>query len=414
LPQFDIDGLRAFFWQFARSRLDQLDIMRFGREFVTFKADNIRVLLNATVREIRLSDDGCCLEGLEISTIDDVRSRVKAKMAVIAAGGIENPRLLLASNAIHSHGIGNAHDLVGRFLMDHPSARVGRFEARDTKPIIDRFGFYGLRHNGRTHMYSHGLALTSTAQERDGLLNSAVYFMAQRSPDDPWDAIKRLLKRNSSKPIRDALSVASHAGLLAKGIGMKMLASDVTPGFLKDLIVNAAIRYSPNFVAKEFQSRGLPHKLTGVSIEAITEQRPNPDSRVTLSEKRDRLGVPLAKADWRINDDERRTIVRLARLTSNAFVKAGLPAPQLERWIAEDRPNDAVIIDMAHMLGTTRMSDSPKSGVVDKDCQVHGVQGLFVAGSSTFPTSGHANPTLMILSIAIRLADTIKLRLRGA
>jgi choline dehydrogenase-like flavoprotein len=238
--------------------------------------------------------------------------------------------------------------------------------------------------------------------------------MAQRSPDDPWDAIKRLLKRNSSKPIRDALSVASHAGLLAKGIGMKMLASDVTPGFLKDLIVNAAIRYSPNFVAKEFQSRGLPHKLTGVSIEAITEQRPNPDSRVTLSEKRDRLDVPLAKADWRINDDERRTIVRLARLTSNAFVKAGLPAPQLERWIAEDRPNDAVIIDMAHMLGTTRMSDSPKSGVVDKDCQVHGVQGLFVAGSSTFPTSGHANPTLMILSIAIRLADTIKLRLRGA
>jgi choline dehydrogenase-like flavoprotein len=413
-PQFDIDGLRAFFWQFARSRLDQLDIMRFGREFVTFKADNIRVLLNATVREIRLSDDGCCFEGLEISTIDDVRSRVKAKMAVIAAGGIENPRLLLASNAIHSHGIGNAHDLVGRFLMDHPSARVGRFEARDTKPIIDRFGFYGLRHNGRTHMYSHGLALTSTAQERDGLLNSAVYFMAQRSPDDPWDAIKRLLKRNSSKPVRDALSVASHAGLLAKGIGMKMLASDVTPGFLKDLIVNAAIRYSPNFVAKEFQSRGLPHKLTGVSIEAITEQRPNPDSRVTLSEKRDRLGVRLAKADWRINDDERRTIVRLARLTSNAFVKAGLPAPQLERWIAEDRPNDAVIIDMAHMLGTTRMSDSPKSGVVDKDCQVHGVQGLFVAGSSTFPTSGHANPTLMILSIAIRLADTIKLRLRGA
>jgi choline dehydrogenase-like flavoprotein len=413
-PQFDTDGLRAFFWQFARSRLDRLDIMRFGREFVTLKADNVRVLLNATVREIRLSDDGSCFEGLEISTIDNVHSRVKAKMAVIAAGGIENPRLLLASNAIHSRGIGNAHDLVGRFLMDHPSARVGQFEAGDAKPIIDRFGFYGLRHNGRTHMYSHGLALTPAAQERDGLLNSAVYFMAQRSPDDPWDAIKRLLKHDSKEPIRDALSAASHAGLLVKGIGMKMLASDATPGFLKDLIVNTAIRYSPNFVAKEFQSRGLPHKLTSVSIEAITEQRPNPDSRITLSEKRDRLSVPIAKADWRINDEERRTIVRLARLTSDAFVKAGLPAPQLERWITEDRPNDAVIIDMAHMLGTTRMSDSPKSGVVDKDCQVHGVLGLYVAGSSTFPTSGHANPTLMILSIAIRLADTIKLRLRGA
>jgi choline dehydrogenase-like flavoprotein len=412
-PPFDADGLRPFFWQFARSRLDHLDIMRFGREFVTFKADNIRVLLNATVRQIRISEDGSRFEGLEITTIDGVRSRVTAKVAVIAAGGIENPRLLLASNAVHSRGIGNAHDLVGRFLMDHPSARVGYFEARDVKPIIDRFGFYGLRHGGRTHMYSHGLALTPAVQEREGLLNSALFFMAERSPDDPWDAIKRLVKRNSTQPLHDAISAVSHVGLLAKGIGMKLLASDATPGFLKDLIVNTAIRYSPNLVAKEFQSRGLPHKLMGVSIEAITEQRPNPDSRITLSEKRDALGVPLAKANWRINDEERRTIVRLARLAKETFVRAGLPAPQLEPWVAEGRPNDAVIIDMAHMIGTTRMSDSPTSGVVDRDCQVHGVQGLYVAGSSTFPTSGHANPTLMILSLAIRLADTIKLRLRN-
>jgi len=163
-PQFDADGLRPFFWQFARSRLDQLDIMRFGREFVTFKADNIRVLLNATVRQIRISEDGSRFEGLEIATIDGVRSQVKAKVAVVAAGGIENPRLLLASNAVHPRGIGNAHDLVGRFLMDHPSARVGYFEARNVKPIIDRFGFYGLRHGGRTHMYSHGLALTPAVQ----------------------------------------------------------------------------------------------------------------------------------------------------------------------------------------------------------------------------------------------------------
>jgi choline dehydrogenase-like flavoprotein len=66
---------------------------------------------------------------------------------------------------------------------------------------------------------------------------------------------------------------------------------------------------------------------------------------------------------------------------------------------------------MAHTLGATRMSDDPRSGVVDKNCQVHGVHGLYIAGGSTFPTSGHANPTLMILSLAIRLADTIKLQL---
>lgn len=410
-PRLDVEGLRSFFWQFARSRLDHLDIMRFGPEFVTFRAENVRVLLNATVRQIELAPDGGSFGGLEISTIDGVRSKVKAKSAVIAASGIENPRLLLASNTLQSSGIGNGYDLVGRFLMDHAGARVGRFKSADLAQIVKRFGFYGVRHGGRTHMYMHGLALSPVLQEREQLLNSAVYFMPERSLDDPWDALKRLLRRKSVKPVQDIHSVVSGAGLLAKGVGMKILASNTTPTIFKDFIVDTAIRYSPNFVAEEFQSRGLPHKLTGVWIDAIAEQRPNPDSRVSLSDRTDRLGVPLAKVNWRINDDERRTIVRIAHLTRDVFARAGLPKPLLEPWIAEERLADGVIIDMAHTLGTTRMSENPKSGVVDENCQVHGVQGLYLAGASIFPTSGHANPTLMILALAIRLADTIKSRL---
>jgi choline dehydrogenase-like flavoprotein len=88
-----------------------------------------------------------------------------------------------------------------------------------------------------------------------------------------------------------------------------------------------------------------------------------------------------------------------------------LPAPLLEDWVANDRPQDSVIIDMGHIIGTTRMSNDPRLGVVNSDCQVHGVMGLYVAGASVFPTSGHANPTLMILSLAIRLADKIKVDL---
>jgi choline dehydrogenase-like flavoprotein len=410
-PRLDAEGLRSFFWQFARSRLDHLDIMRFGREFVTFKAANVRVLLNATVKQIELTTDGGSYEGLEISTIGGVRSKVKAKMAVIAASGIENPRLLLVSNAIQSRGIGNDHDQVGRFLMDHAGARVARFDQAGLMEIVKRFGFYGVRHGGRMHMYMHGLAPAPALQEREQLLNSAVYFMPERSPNDPWDALKRLLRRTSAKPVQDALAVVSGAGLLAKGVGMKVLDSNTTPTILKDLIVDAAIRFSPNLVAEEFQSRGVPHKLTGVWLDAIAEQRPDPDSRVSLSDRSDRLGLPLAKVNWRINDDERRTIVRIAHLTRDAFARAGLPQPILEPWVAEERLADGVIIDMAHTLGTTRMSDNPKSGVVDENCQVHGVRGLYVAGSSIFPTSGHANPTLMILAFAIRLADTIKSRL---
>ena len=118
--------------------------------------------------------------------------------------------------------------------------------------------------------------------------------------------------------------------------------------------------------------------------------------------------MPLAKVDWRINADERRTIVRIAQLTRDTFERVGIAIPILEPWVAEERLEEGVIIDMAHTLGTTRMSDTPKSGVVDQNCEVHGVHGLYLAGASVFPTSGHANPTLMILALAIRLADKIK------
>lgn len=407
-PSFEASGLRSFFWQFARDRIDQLDIMRFGREFTRSRADNVRVLLNATARQIKLASDGCSFIGLDIATVDGIPSQVGAKIAIVAASGVENPRLLLASNAVHSGGIGNAHDLVGRFLMDHAGTRVARFGPQGIAPVMRRFGFYGLRHDGRTHMYMHGLAVSPEVQQREQLLNSAVYFMPERALDDPWDALKRLFQRRSPKPLIDVLAVLRGSGLVAKGIGLKAITSTATPDFLKRFVVDTVIRYGANMAAEEFQSRGLPHKLTGLWIDAITEQRPNPDSRISLSDRSDRLGVPLAKIDWRINDDERHTLARVAELVCEAFPRVGLPQPLLEPWLAERRLADGIIIDMAHTLGTTRMAENPRLGVVDENCKVHGVGGLYIAGGSIFPTSGHANPTLMILAFAIRLADRIK------
>ena len=408
-PQFDVDDLQSFYWQFARSRIDSLDIMRFGREFITFKADNVRVLLNATATQIGLTSDNRSFDNVDISTLDGAQSYVKAKVAVVAASGIENPRILLASAS--GQGIGNAHDTVGRFLMDHPGARVGHFERNEIPNIVQAFGFFGVRDPDRTHMFMHGLAPNHTLQAREELPNCAVYFMPERAPDDPWNALKRLFRSNSTHPFQDVRSLLSGAKLLATGASIKVLASARTPRAVKDLLVNLAIRHNPNFVAQEFQSRGVPHKLTGVAMDVITEQRPNPASRVRLSDRVDRLGVPVAAVEWRITDEDQRAIVRIGQLARDALVKAGLPKPVLEPWLVEGRVDEALIIDMAHTLGTTRMSVDPKTGVVDRHCQVHGVDGLYVAGGSVFPTSGHANPTLMILALAIRLSDVIKARL---
>jgi choline dehydrogenase-like flavoprotein len=62
-------------------------------------------------------------------------------------------------------------------------------------------------------------------------------------------------------------------------------------------------------------------------------------------------------------------------------------------------------------MGTTRMHDDPKQGVVDRNCRVHGIDNLFVAGSSVFPTGGAANPTLTLLALTLRLADHLRPRL---
>ena len=410
-PGVDADIVRSFFWQFARSRVDHLDVMRFGREFASFKAPNIRVLLNATATRINLSHSGSRFDHVEIATLSGARSSATARHCVLAASGIENARLLLASRNQQASGIGNGHDLVGRFLMDHPGARIGQLGSDRLGETGRLFGFYGVQHQGRTHMYMRGLAPTAARQEQERLLNCAVYFMPQLSPDDPWDALKRLLQRKSDRVLQDTLSVLGGGPLLAKGLAMKALASDAMPGGLKDLVVNTAIRFSPNLVADEFLSRGVPHKVTAISIDAICEQRPDPSSRLRLSDRTDPLGVPIAQVDWHINHEERNTIVRLGHLIREIFSGAGLPEPLLEPWVAGNKPDEAVIIDMAHTMGTTRMSDDPKKGVVDRNCQVHGVGGLHIAGSSVFPTSGHANPTLMLLALAIRLADELKTEL---
>jgi choline dehydrogenase-like flavoprotein len=404
-PALDRRKLRPFFWQFARSRIDHMDVMRFGDEFLTEQADNVSLLLNATVTKIETRAASRRVEGLEVAAPDRTRFRVAARHVVLAAGGIENARLLLAN------GIGNGHDQVGRCLMDHPSVRIARFGKKQAQILNRRFGFVALNHGGRAHLYMQGLSLSPEIQRSERLNHTALYMLEERSPDDPLMAIKRLVKRQSKAPLTDAWSAVKSPGMVFKAVGVKLLQSGRVPKFIKDLMVNTVILFNPRFVAREFQSGGLPHKLTGLSVDAITEQAPDSESRVMLSDTLDGFGVPIARIQWTIDPGARRSLLRIAELMAEAFAVAGLPAPQLEDWVREQRPGDAVIIDMGHTLGTTRMSADPARGVVDTALRVHGMENLSVAGGSVFPTSGHANPTLMILSLTIRLADRLKAEL---
>ena len=400
-PHLNDNLLEPFFWQFAKSRINAVDVMRFGEEFARETAENIHVLLNATATKLIEREDGAVSE-LAFCGPGGETHTARGKRIVLAASGIENPRLLLAS------GIGNQNDQVGRYLMDHPSVRIARVPKKHTPKTHKRFGFFALNHNGRAHMYMHGLVPSREVQASEKLNNCALFMLEDRAPDDPLEALKRLLKFRSKKVGSDLLALLKSPGMLIKAFGMKILQSGATPGFVKNLIVNTVIVFNPNFVAREFLSGGLPHKLLGLNIDGICEQVPDPESRIMLSDQTDKFGVPLAKIHWKIDANAKRSLARLAEIMREEFIRVGLPEPELEDWIVNDKPEDATIIDVAHTLGTTRMSADPMTGVVDANCRVHGTENLYVTGGSVLPTSSHVNPTLMLLSLTVRLADHLK------
>ncbi|MGB5077311.1 MAG: GMC oxidoreductase [Sphingorhabdus sp.] len=405
-PRFSEAGLHSCYWQFARSMTDRLDVMRFGRDFVPGLPSKVRVLLDATVTGLAFDPASQSVDALRVANLSGASAIIRPRRVVLAAGAIENARLMLVSNDVEPCGIGNRHDQVGRYLIDHAGIRLGDIKgAGDITRLARKFGFYGQIHGGRSHMFMHGLALSPELQERERLLNAAIYFAPLRAVDDPFDALKRLLRGQSDAKFRDVAAIIKGTGLVARGVGVRTLAWPGFPGWAKDMIVGSAIRFAPNMVADEFTSGGLPHKLTGLGIEAISETAPDPRNRILLADKPDALGVRSAMAQWCVGPIEWRTLRALAERLHCAMVAGGYPAPELADWAKNDGGVLSAAVDLAHMMGTTRMATGPHSGVVDRNCRVFGANNLFVAGGSVFPTGGHANPTWMFLALALRLAD---------
>jgi choline dehydrogenase-like flavoprotein len=382
-PEPDLGGqtLSPFFWQYSRDEKNPLDYMRFGPRFLKLEQANCRILYNATVTHIDTNQEGTMVQGVEIADQANRRLKVVSPLVVLCAGGIENPRLLLASRRVVPAGVGNERDLVGRYLMDHPRCTVAHFDlqkAKNLSELRDRYGVFLPRKTAGAIV--QGVALGEKVQREEELLQCAAWLTEIRSADDPWDRLKLFLKPGlEGRHVRDLLTALRQPGTLVEGCRRRI-----------------------------FERKGLLHHLDGLVLDAMVEQTPDADSRVSLAERRDRFGVPISRIDWRIGDKERRSIARLTSLIVEEFPHLGLPAPHPMRWVKERDYQAAEFYDPAHPSGTTRMAASPTQGVVDTESQVHGVSGLYIAGSSVFPTNGHANPTMMIVLLAIRLAEQLR------
>lgn len=356
----------------------------FGRVLTARRNPNLWVLVRATVTQLNTDPSGRQVESVEVADANGRRLTVHARAVVLCAGGVENARILLYSNRINPDGIGNANDNVGRYLMDHPRdfELIARVDTSEADSFRDLFGPYRLDRPRGRHDFYHGFVLSPKRQREEELLNTAAWPYEAYADDDPFTAINRLAKGPRDHVLRDLRCAASQPDLLLRGLHSRLRTR-----------------------------QRVRRKVERIGFLVSSEQVPDPDSRVELSQRRDWLGLPITKINWRVAELEARSQAVLARTIATEFARLGLPQVRLADWVRDGRFEKANFVDGCHPSGTTRMTDDPRDGVVDASCQVHGVDRLYVAGSSVFPTGGHANPTLMIVALAVRLSQHLKKRL---
>lgn len=331
------------------------------------RSANLTVLLHASGGFLHEASDGGRIERLHIDCLNGRRHTVTAEVFVLAAGGIENPRLLLLSNERSPAGIGNAHDLVGRYFMDHFHV-LGTLVPSD-RALLDKAGLYDVRALPDGRVMGCKLNVTPAVMERERLLNSAL----------------KLDARILSRPL--SAFASTYARLMVKHRQLR-------PSYFGWSELAAPMQRFAEFA-------------THLQIELA----PVPSNRVTLSAERDRLGRPLPSVHWRWDELSRRSVQGAASILAESFARAGLGRLELP---LEDPPPLPNALGINHHMGATRIHTDPKQGVVDANCRVHGVSNLYVAGSSVFPTGGYANPTLTIIALAIRLGDRLREVMRPA
>lgn len=331
--------------------------VRFGEKYLPQLQSNknITLYVNANLADIRIDEGNGTVTRIDVAGYRDptLRHVYRARYFVLALGGIENPRMMLASRTQMPAGIGNLNGLVGRCFSEHFHVFGGYYAATD-----DAWPFQD------TEVY---LAPRPTFQTERQIANASVRLA-------PLDVD---LGKFGKETVREAVCY-----------------SDLVADFLR--------------VFREVDCNIRPK--SGGYARVVTEQVPNLQSRVKLSDRTDALGLPVVALDWQSVDVDRRTIVETVAEVARYLARSKFGNIKLADWILKDEALPDVaecrwVGAGSHHMATTRMSSSPQAGVVDKDLRVFGHDNLFVAGSSVFPTVGHANPSFTLLQLALRLSD---------
>ena len=358
---------RAIQWQYSPP-------VRFGdkyrREIV--EARRIALCLNANLVDLRLDNTLSTVTAAVFKSynIGDPGFEVRARVYCLCLGAIENARMLLNFRQ-KPRGIGNDHDLVGRYFCEHLYLRIG-----------------DMLYTERPARRLSSLAPTLDFIERQEILSfSLLLFAREDAPQSFLDATKETAKCFDTFTRSVTELLRGYRPACRSGGGLD-----------------------------EFRIRHDPDRFPSGWVKIAAEQALNADSRVQLTDEKDAFGLQRARLEWRLGEDELRTVRAAALALGMHMAEQNRGRLWIEDWVLADPmelPRDRLLGSYHHMC-TTRMSDNPRQGVVDRDCRVHGTGNLYLGGSSVFATPGFANPTYTIVQLALRLGDHLGRRLRHA
>jgi choline dehydrogenase-like flavoprotein len=366
-------------------------------------APNIRILLHSNVTRIRLNADGNQVESLDIRMLGGKALTAEAKQFVLAVGGLEVARLLLASRDVQTRGIGNTRDVVGRYYMCHLAGTTGALTIN--RPLGSVWNGYDVSDEG---IYCRRrIALTPETQRRERIGNFVARLHHPRITDPGHrNAILSLLFL-AKFVIPYEYGKRLHGDEQANFATWLRHARNVMAGPFDAAAFAWHMLKDRKLAERKFPSIIIKPKVNLFSLDFHAEQQPNPDSRVELISQVDALGMPRLRVDWRYTAIDVNTVTRAIALLAADIAQCGIGA------LAYDPAG--IEFEMTrygayggHHIGTTRMGRDPRYSVVDTDCRVHGVGNLSIASASVFPTSSQANPTLTVVALALRLAGRLR------
>jgi len=330
----------------------------------------VTILYNAVVTTIHANNENV-IDKILLTNFNSQERWINVNKLIIACGTIESVRLLLASNKSEPQGLGGGSGWLGKAFMEHPCITVGSISANENFKLQSIFNTK--IHKGKK--FSVRFSLNEDIQEMQKLVNaslSLMFFYKQESLD-PYIEVKKIAQNKNIK-------------------GFSSILKNM-PAYIQTLYAYSIRK----FIYK--------HKASGRAV-LMLEQEPLEDSSITLSDEKDKLGMPKVNLDWRISRVTWETALYISNYFKKAFEDSTLGTLHLEEYMKSGNDNwENYLSDVVHHMGGARMSEDSVTGVVDKNLKVWGIENLFVCSCAVFPTSSHSNPTLTLLALTSRLAN---------